>query len=65
MGIMTRGICRSCNKTSPLSDAENEWCFRCANDPEYRMRCDRNAVTSYIGFIALFALVIFAMGYCK
>jgi hypothetical protein len=65
MGIMIRGICRSCNRTSPIHDPENTWCYRCANDPEHRARCDRNIVASYVGFLAFFVLVIFAMGYCK
>lgn len=65
MGIMIRGICRSCNRTSKLEDIENSWCFRCSNDPDYRAKCDKNTVMNYIGFVALFILVIFMMGYCK
>jgi len=65
MGIMIRGICRSCNKTSAIVDTENVWCHRCADDDEYRNKCDKHAVMNYLGFITFFAIIIFLMGYCR
>lgn len=65
MGIMIRGVCRSCDRTSPIHDTENTWCFRCSNDPEYRAARDTHTVASYIGIVSLFILVLVLMGYCK
>lgn len=58
MGIMMRGVCRSCNRTSPLTDHENLWCQACAEDPQRRKLMDDRflaRIFMWFVFIALAA----------
>ena len=59
MGIMMRGACRCCDRTSPLVDHINMWCSKCANNPDYRKSVAKNDIIRFVILMAFLALVVY------
>lgn len=73
MGIMIRGVCRSCDRTSPLTDHDNLWCQQCAEDPQRRRSMDdRRIARAFVWACSIFLIAMlygfkyfYMVGHCQ
>lgn len=63
MGIMIRGECRSCGRTSPLPDQINLWCGMCQKDPARRDRVAKTDIILCCAWIIVMVVVPLVIAY--